>query len=168
MRNGDEGVREESMDLKDLRRIVELMNKNELVEVEIEQEGTRIRLRKKEGTIVGAAPAAVAAVPVAAPAPAPAAAPAANGGEDRAAADASHKTIAAPMVGTYYSAPSPDAEAYVSVGSKIGPDSVVCILEAMKVMNEIKAEMSGEIVKVCVQNGEAVEYGQPLYLVKPA
>jgi len=70
------------------------------------------------------------------------------------------------MVGTFYRAPSPDADVYVEVGAKIGPESVVCILEAMKVMNEIKAECSGEIVKICVQNAEAVEYGQALFVVK--
>ena len=76
--------------------------------------------------------------------------------------------LLAPMVGTFYRAPSPDADDYVQVGSKIGPESVVCILEAMKVMNEIKAECSGEIVKICVQNAEAVEYGQALFVVKPS
>ncbi|MFI5403057.1 MAG: acetyl-CoA carboxylase biotin carboxyl carrier protein, partial [Planctomycetota bacterium] len=76
-------------------------------------------------------------------------------------------TIKAPMVGTFYRSPSPEADSYADVGSRVSQESVVCILEAMKVMNEIKAECSGEIVKVCVQNGEAVEYDQPLFLVKP-
>jgi acetyl-CoA carboxylase biotin carboxyl carrier protein len=75
--------------------------------------------------------------------------------------------IKAPMVGTFYRSPSPEADPYVDIGSRVSPENVVCILEAMKVMNEIKAEISGEIVKVCVQNGEAVEYDQPLFLVKP-
>jgi acetyl-CoA carboxylase biotin carboxyl carrier protein len=70
------------------------------------------------------------------------------------------------MVGTFYRAPSPDADSYSEVGMKIGPESIVCILEAMKVMNEIKAECSGEIVRICVQNAEAVEYGQALFIVK--
>jgi acetyl-CoA carboxylase biotin carboxyl carrier protein len=70
------------------------------------------------------------------------------------------------MVGTFYRSPSPEAEPYVDVGSRVTPDSVVCILEAMKVMNEIKAECAGEILKVCVKNGEAVEYDQPLFVVK--
>ncbi len=161
------------MDVKDLKKIVQIMNDNDLVEVEIEEDGKRLRLRKPDAA---AAPVVAAfaggipgGVPVAAPVPV-AAAPAA--GEAAAAAPAGDEpgthTITAPMVGTFYGAPSPDADAYVQVGSKIGPESVVCILEAMKVMNEIKAECSGEIVKICVQNAEAVEYGQPLYIVKTA
>jgi len=157
---------EESMDVKDLKRIVQIMNENDLVEVEIEEEGKRLRLRKPDvaaAPVLAAMPAAPAPVPgVAAPAPAAAAADAPV--DDT----AGMHTITAPMVGTFYSSPSPDADAYASVGAKIGPESVVCILEAMKVMNEIKAECSGEIVKICVQNAEAVEYGQALYIVKPA
>jgi acetyl-CoA carboxylase biotin carboxyl carrier protein len=107
-----------------------------------------------------AAPAAGAPAP-AAPAPEPPAPPAA------AAPKENVHTIKAPMVGTFYRSPSPDAEAYVDVGSRVSPENVVCILEAMKVMNEIKAECAGTIAKVCVQNGEAVEYDQPLFLVKP-
>jgi acetyl-CoA carboxylase biotin carboxyl carrier protein len=157
------------MDVRDLKKIVQIMNDNDLVEIEIEEEGKRLRLRKPDA---GAAPV-VTAVPAAAPAaaPPPAAAPAPAGGAESAPAaaseDAGLHTITAPMVGTFYRSPSPDADAYVEVGAKIGPESVVCILEAMKVMNEIKAECSGEIVKICVQNAEAVEYGQPLFMVKP-
>ena len=149
------------MDAKDLKKIVEIMNANDLVEVEIEQEGKRLRVRKAEA----GAPAqgAAAAVPApAAPAPVP---PAAAGAAPAADSEGLH-TITAPMVGTFYTAPSPDADPYIDVGKRVNAESVVCILEAMKVMNEIKAECSGEIVKVCVQNAEAVEYGQPLFLVK--
>ena len=152
------------MDVRDLKKIVQIMNDNDLVE--IEEEGKRLRLRKPDA---GAMPM-MAAVQAAAPAPAaaaPAAAPAPAAGEP-AAANAGEYTITAPMVGTFYRAPSPDADDYVQVGAKIGPESVVCILEAMKVMNEIKAECSGEIVKICVQNAEAVEYGQALFIVKPS
>lgn len=149
------------MDVKDLKKIVALMNENGLVEIEIEEEGKRLRLRKAEAGVpvaavaapaAGAAPAAPSESPAAAPAPAP----------------SDLHTIAAPMVGTFYRSPSPDADAYVDVGSQVTPETVVCILEAMKVMNEIKAECTGEIVKVCVENGQAVEYGQPLFLVKKA
>jgi acetyl-CoA carboxylase biotin carboxyl carrier protein len=134
------------------------MNDNDLVEIEIEEEGKRIRLRKPDA---GAMPMVAAVQAAAAAAPAPAAA-------EPAAASSGEYTITAPMVGTFYRAPSPDADDYAQVGTKIGPDSVVCILEAMKVMNEIKAECSGEIVKICVQNAEAVEYGQALFIVKPS
>jgi acetyl-CoA carboxylase biotin carboxyl carrier protein len=148
------------MDPKHLKRIVEIMNQNDLAEIEIEEEGMRLRLRKKEGP---------AAMMPAAPPPAPAAAPANPAAAEAApaaeVAEGLH-TITAPMVGTFYRAPSPEADTYVEVGKRINPESVVCILEAMKVMNEIKSECSGEIVKICVQNGEAVEYDQPLFVVK--
>ncbi len=155
------------MDPKNLKRIVELMNQHDLAEVEIEEEGRRVRVRKMEArmhsvSVVPAAAAAPAQVPAAAALapeapPTPAAAP---------PKETLH-TIKAPMVGTFYRSPSPDADAYADVGTRVSIESVVCILEAMKVMNEIKAECAGEIVKVCVQNGEAVEYDQPLFLVKP-
>jgi len=154
------------MDPKNLKRIVELMNQHDLAEVEIEEEGRRVRVRKMEArmhsvsvvpTAAGAlAPAPVAAAPAPEAPPAPPAAPKDTG-----------QAIKAPMVGTFYRSPSPDADSYVDVGTRVTPETVVCILEAMKVMNEIKAECTGEITKVCVQNGEAVEYDQPLFLVKP-
>jgi len=148
------------MDLRDLRKIVDIMNANDLTEVEIEEEGKRVRVRKQEASVVPVAPAA-------APAPAPAPAPEAEAAPAAGAEDEGMHTITAPMVGTFYRAPSPESDPYVEVGSRVDPEKVVCILEAMKVMNEIKAECSGEIVKMCVQNGEAVEYGQPLFIVKP-
>jgi acetyl-CoA carboxylase biotin carboxyl carrier protein len=154
------------MDPKNLKRIVELMNQHDLAEVEIEEEGRRLRLRKMESrvTAVPVVPA-VAAVP--APVAAAAPAPEAPSPPTAAAPKENVHTIKAPMVGTFYRSPSPDSDAYVDVGRRVSPEMVVCILEAMKVMNEIKAECTGEIVKVCVQNGEAVEYDQPLFLVKP-
>jgi acetyl-CoA carboxylase biotin carboxyl carrier protein len=155
------------MDPKNLKRIVELMNQHDLAEVEIEEEGRRLRLRKMEAR-VPAMPAVPAPAPFAAAAASATAAPEAPSAPAAGAAKEPLHTIKAPMVGTFYRSPSPDADAYADVGSRVSPESVVCILEAMKVMNEIKAECAGEIVKVCVQNGEAVEYDQPLFLVKPA
>jgi acetyl-CoA carboxylase biotin carboxyl carrier protein len=148
------------MDPKHLKRIVEIMNQNDLAEIEIEEEGKRLRLRKREGsaTVTYAAPPPAASAAAANPA-AGEAAPAAEVTEGL-------HTICAPMVGTFYRAPAPEADAYVEVGKRINPESVVCILEAMKVMNEIKSECAGEVVKICVQNGEAVEYDQPLFVVK--
>jgi acetyl-CoA carboxylase biotin carboxyl carrier protein len=160
------------MDVKDLKKIVQIMNENDLVEVEIEEEGRRLRLRKPDAASPPVMTAmqlpGVMQVPAAAGpgGVAPAADTAAAGGAAPAADDG--QPINAPMVGTFYTSSSPDADVFVQVGSKVGPDTVVCILEAMKVMNEIKAECSGEIVKICVQNAEAVEYGQPLFIVKPA
>jgi acetyl-CoA carboxylase biotin carboxyl carrier protein len=103
--------------------------------------------------------------PVAAPAaaPAPSAAPAAAP-----ASDEGLVAIESPMVGTYYASPSPDKPPFVSVGGQVGPNSVVCLVEAMKIFNEIKAERSGTIVKVLVQSGQAVEFGQPLFMIKPS
>jgi len=150
------------MDVRDLKKIVEIMNQNELIEVEIEEEGRRLRLRKQDPTATAqviATPVSAAATPAPAAVEPTAAAPAAPASEGL-------HTITAPMVGTFYRAASPEADAYVEVGARISPDSVVCILEAMKVMNEIKADCSGEIVKFCVQNAEAVEYGQALFVVK--
>jgi acetyl-CoA carboxylase biotin carboxyl carrier protein len=151
------------MDPKNLKRIVELMNQHDLAEVEIEEEGRRLRVRKMETRVV-AAPAPLAAAPAAAAA---APAPEAPSPPAPAAPKENLHTIKAPMVGTFYRSPSPDSDPYVEVGRRVTQESVVCILEAMKVMNEIKAECTGEIVKVSVQNGEAVEYDQPLFLVKP-
>jgi acetyl-CoA carboxylase biotin carboxyl carrier protein len=157
------------MDVRDLKKIVQIMNENDLVEVEIEEEGKRLRLRKPDAvapTVMTAMPAMQ--LPVAAAAAVPDAGAADAAGADAANSADDGQTITAPMVGTFYTASSPDSDVFVQVGTKVGPDTVVCILEAMKVMNEIKAECSGEIVKICVQNAEAVEYGQPLFVVKPA
>ena len=149
------------MDAKELKKIVQIMNDNDLVEVEIEEEGKRLRVRKAEAAGVPIV-TATTLVPAPAAAAEPAEAPAPEAAET---SDGLH-TITAPMVGTFFRAPAPDQDSYIEVGQNVSPDSVVCILEAMKVMNEIKAECSGEIVKVCVQNAEAVEYGQPLFRVK--
>ncbi len=153
------------MDLKELKKMISLMNENDLLELEIEEGGKKLRLKKAgpQGAVGSAPP------PPAAPAAPAVDANAAAGGEaEPSAEDQGLVTIRSPMVGTYYQAPSPDADVYVEYGSKVSSETVVCIVEAMKVMNEIKAEVSGEIVKVCVKNGEAVEYGQALFLVKPA
>jgi acetyl-CoA carboxylase biotin carboxyl carrier protein len=145
------------MNFKDLRRLLALMTENDLDEIEVEEGGRRVRLRKK-GARAASAPQESAAAP---PAPAAAPPPPRKGGPREEA-----NTINSPMVGTFYRSSSPDAEPFVEVGSLVGPDSVVCIIEAMKVMNEIKAETEGRIVEILVANGEAVEYGQPLFAVE--
>jgi acetyl-CoA carboxylase biotin carboxyl carrier protein len=147
-------------DVRKVRRLVELMNEHELAEIDLRQADQRIRLRKGGEPIVTAIPAAPAPVAAAAPVAAPAA------GAPTAAAPApvlSGKVIKSPIVGTFYASPSPDAAAFVKVGDQVGPDTVVCIVEAMKVFNEVPAEMSGKIVAVLVETGDAVEYGQPLF-----
>ena len=144
------------MDLKDIKAIVDLMEKNGLTAFEMEKGGFRIALSKGAvaGPAVSYAPAPVAA-PAAPAAPAEAAAPAASG-----------KEIPSPMVGTFYTSPSPESPAFVKVGQKVTPDTVVAIIEAMKVMNEIKAEVSGTITEVAAENGQPVQFGQALFRYK--
>ncbi len=154
------------MDIKDIKTLIDLMRKNDLAVFKMEQEGFKITLKRgsDDQPVITAAhlPAALlpqAAAPVAAaPAPAAPVAPAAPAEQ--------LAEITSPMVGTFYGAPSPDAASYVEVGQKVTPDTVVCIIEAMKVMNEIKAEVSGTVVEVCAENGKPVQFGQPLFKVK--
>ena len=145
------------MDLKDIKAIIDLMQKNGLTAFEMEKGGFRIALAKESGIVpaVGYTPAPVAATPAPAAAAPAEAAPAASG-----------KEIASPMVGTFYTSPSPESPAFVKVGQKVTPDTVVCIIEAMKVMNEIKAEVSGTITEVAAENGQPVQFGQALYRYK--
>jgi acetyl-CoA carboxylase biotin carboxyl carrier protein len=145
-------------DVKRIRRLVELMNEHELAEIDLRQADQRIRLRK--GGEVSFAP----------PAPRGAANPAAAA-SDAAPAAATPEThlalVTSPMIGTFYTAPSPDAPPFVKVGDHVDPTTTVCIIEAMKVFNEIPAETSGQIVAVLVENGAPVEFGQPLFKVDP-
>lgn len=154
------------MDLIKIKQVVDLMKKSDLSEFEIQDQDFKLRIKRDlPGRAPIAAPAALVApapAPVAAPAPAAAApAPAAP-----AAADPSIKLVTSPMVGTYYCTPSPENPPFVTVGSPIKADSVVCIIEAMKVMNEIQSEIAGTVVECLVANGTSVEFGQPLFRVK--
>ena len=162
-----------TLDIKLIKQVVDLMKRSEVSEFEIEEEGFKLRLTRKNGEVTQqiiqpAAGATVAPFPVAA-APAPTATPAeAAPAAAPAAKEKGVSVITSPMVGTFYSAPSPDSPAFTEIGAKVGAETVVCIIEAMKVMNEIQAELSGKITECLVENGEAVEYGQPLFKVKPA
>lgn len=155
------------IDVKTLKQLIKLMKDNELTEIDIRDQEEQVLLKR------GSAQAPVQMIapqPVqpAAPAPAtPTAASADAAPAESAAPDDGLIEITSPMVGSFYSAPSPDAADFVSVGSSVSNDTVVCIVEAMKVFNEIKAEVSGTIQKVLVSNGDAIEFGQPLFLVKP-
>lgn len=157
--------------LSEIKELIKLVDQTSLQELEIENEGSRLLIRKPNHTeqvVVTAAPVAHAYAPAPAPsAPAPAAAANIPAAEKPAAADSGLHTIVSPMVGTFYEAPSPGAAPFVSKGSSVKEKTIVCILEAMKLMNEIEAEVKGEIVEVLVENGQLVEYGQPLFLVKP-
>jgi len=146
------------VDLKDIKAIVDLMEKNGLTAFEMEKGGFRIALSK--GAVAGPA-VSYAPAPVAAPA-----APAAAATTEAAAPAASGKEISSPMVGTFYTSPSPESPAFVKVGQKVTPDTVVAIIEAMKVMNEIKAEVSGTITEVAAENGQPVQFGQALFRYK--
>ena len=146
------------MDLIKIKQVVDLMKKSDLSEFEIQDQDFKLRIKRD---LPGRAPIAAPAAPVAA-APAPvAAAPAAT-----ATADPSIKLVTSPMVGTFYATPSPENPPFVTVGSPIKADSVVCIIEAMKVMNEIQSEIAGTVVECLVANGTSVEFGQPLFRVK--
>jgi acetyl-CoA carboxylase biotin carboxyl carrier protein len=158
------------MDLKLLQKLIRIMKSGDLTEIEVEEkpDGLRVHLSRR-GEPAPAAPVLHVVQTPAAPSGAPAslsvaAAPEATPGA--AAPKPAGHAITSPMVGTFYRAPSPDAEPFVGVGTRIKPDARLCIIEAMKVMNEIKAEVSGEVLEILVENGEPVEFGQPLFLVK--
>jgi|ERR1044071_4383917 acetyl-CoA carboxylase biotin carboxyl carrier protein len=153
------------MDLKDIKAIIDLMRKNSVSEFELEKQDFKIRL--KRGTNGGTVAANVEEAPnvaflqpqlaVATTMPITTATPVANELE-----------IKSPMIGTFYRAPSPESAPYVEVGTEVNPDTVVCIIEAMKVMNEIKAEAKGIITQAIVDNAKPVEFGQPLFKLRPA
>lgn len=146
---------EKPMDIKHLKNLVSLMVENDLSRIEIEEGETRILLKR------GQSPVFTSVTPAAAPAPAAASAAALP------PAAPAEPQILSPMVGTFYAAPDPETPPFVKVGDIVQPDTVVCLVEAMKVFNEIKAEMSGRISKILVSNAEAVEYDQPLFAVAP-
>ena len=147
------------MNLKEIKEMIQLMNENGLTEFEMEKEGLKVRLRKGAGGIVE--PSVVYETRPAAQSPArtaeaaPKEAPAARGSQ-----------IKSPMVGTFYSSPAPDAASFIQVGSTVEVGQVICIIEAMKLMNEIKSEVRGKVVEVLVHNGDPVEFGQALFLVE--
>jgi acetyl-CoA carboxylase biotin carboxyl carrier protein len=152
-------------DVRKIRQLVALMTDHDLSEMDIQQGDVRIQLRRP-GVMV--APSAVAPTVVMAPPPAAVPHAAAPAAEAPAAKDESRfPVIKSPMVGTFYSAPNPESPAYVKVGDHVGPETTVCIVEAMKVFNQIPAELSGKIVAVLVENGQPVEFGQPLFRIDP-
>jgi acetyl-CoA carboxylase biotin carboxyl carrier protein len=151
------------VDLKDIKAIIDLMKKYSVTEFELEKQEFKIRLKRglgapqvEELTMPAYAPTVPGALaaPLAAPSPAP--------------SQASNEIeIKSPMIGTFYRAPSPEAAPYVEVGTEVNSETVVCIIEAMKVMNEIKAELKGVVTQILVENGKPVEFGQPLFKIRP-
>ena len=154
------------MELKDIKAIIDLMKKNSITEFELERQDSKIRLKRGNGvaisreaddvpTIIPMPMSAVGTPPTIAPPTLPAAAT----GEIE---------IKSPMIGTFYRSPSPEAAPYAEVGAEVSSETVVCIIEAMKVMNEIKAEAKGVITQILVENAKPVEFGQPLFKIRPS
>jgi acetyl-CoA carboxylase biotin carboxyl carrier protein len=157
------------VDLKDIKAIIDLMRKNSVSEFELERQDFKIRL--KRGPNGGVPPSAYEEAPAVAYAAPPAVLPTSTPTPPAPAAPPApplpETEIKSPMIGTFYRAPSPEAAAYVEVGTEVSPDTVVCIIEAMKVMNEIKAETRGVVAGVLVENAKPVEFGQPLFKLRP-
>jgi acetyl-CoA carboxylase biotin carboxyl carrier protein len=167
------------MNLKELKELIDLITEKGFTELEIERQGFRLRMSKAGSQPVQIATPPVLAMPVAATAPLPAvqpaqlappaeaaspAVPAVEAPIEKAGSDL--HTIKSIMVGTFYRAPSPNSEPFIKVGDRVEPDTVVCIIEAMKLMNPIQAELTGEIAEIYAENGQAVEYGQALFGVR--
>jgi acetyl-CoA carboxylase biotin carboxyl carrier protein len=152
------------VDLKDLKAIIDLMKKNSITELELERQEFKVRLKRAGGTqasedlILQAYPAQALSAP---------SVPMGTVPLQVVPAPSNDLEIKSPMIGTFYRAASPEAEAFVEIGNEVSPDSVVCIIEAMKVMNEIKAEVKGVITQILVENARPVEFGQPLFKIRP-
>lgn len=160
--------------LSEIKELVKLVNQTSIQELEIENEGSRLCIRKSNPTEMTAVNPAISQQSFASPAAHPSASQQPASATDQASESAAKDdkedlnlhTIVSPMVGTFYASPSPTAQVFVKRGDKVNEKTVVCIIEAMKLMNEIEAEVKGEIVEVLVENGQLVEFGQPLFLVK--
>lgn len=154
------------MDIRKLKKLIELVEDSGIAELEITEgeEAVRIGRYPAASNQPGAAPAAYMSAP-----PPPAAAPAADPApvaSTESEPETEGHIVRSPMVGTFYRAPAPDAKSFVEVGDRVGPSDTVCIIEAMKMLNQIDAEVSGEISKILVENGEPVEFDQPLFVIK--
>lgn len=147
------------MNIEEIKAIAEIVSTHDLTELKLEQDGFTLKIKRGSKTVVAAAPAMTVAAAAAVPAAAPAAASAATSSQPQ-------ETIDAPLVGTFYRSSSPEAAPFVKVGDKVTPDTVVCIIEAMKVMNEVKAEKSGVVKEILAENGNPVEFGQALFVIE--
>jgi acetyl-CoA carboxylase biotin carboxyl carrier protein len=159
------------VDLKDIKAIIDLMKKNSISEFELERQEFKIKLKRGSMNVAGEdLPNQVYMPQLTALSPANVSAPAASAVTSLAAPAASASNeieIKSPMIGTFYRSPSPEAGSYVEIGTEVNADSVVCIIEAMKVMNEIKAEVRGVVTQILVENAKPVEFGQPMFKVRP-
>ncbi len=157
------------MELKDIKAIIDLMKKNSIAEFELERQEFKIKLKRGNLAASGEEMATQVYMPHVAALPAPVAhsASSVSVGVPVAPAPSTDIEIKSPMIGTFYRSPSPESGSYVEIGTEVTPDSVVCIIEAMKVMNEIKAEVKGVITQIVVESGKPVEFGQPMFKVRP-
>jgi acetyl-CoA carboxylase biotin carboxyl carrier protein len=150
------------MEISYIKKIIKLLESSSIDEIEIEEEGKKLRVARNKPSSMTYAPAPMAMpMPAAAPAPAAAQAPSAPAST----AEKTYHEVRSPIVGTFYRAPSPDADPYVAEGQSVRSGQVLCIVEAMKLMNEIESDVEGTIVKILVENGKPVEYNQPLFLI---
>ncbi|EPE60961.1 acetyl-CoA carboxylase, biotin carboxyl carrier protein [Exiguobacterium sp. S17] len=148
------------MQIDHIKELIELLDQTSIHEMELETSEFKLSLKKETAQQI------VASAPLAQPSATPLSAPAAEEGETPQAEVSNLRTITSPMVGTFYSRPAPDKDAYVKVGDRVEADQVVCILEAMKLFNDVEAEISGEVVEILAADGDLVEYGQALFSVK--
>lgn len=158
------------MDFKQIQELIKMINKSNIGEVSIEEKGFKVTIKQKEDPVQQIV-AATSYAPAPAPSPVAAAPATAASAEKPKAAEADNSsnyiTIKSPMIGTFYRSPSPGKPSFIEVGSEIEPGKVVCIIEAMKLFNEIEAEVKGRIVKILAEDASPVEYDQPLFLVEP-
>ena len=158
------------IDIRKLKELVRLMVANDLTELDLRDEQQQVTVKRgsDQVPVIQQAPVAMAPAMASPPAAAPAAASPAADEPAAPAEDDGLIPIESPMVGTFYAKPSPEKPSFVSVGDSVGEDTTVCLIEAMKIFNEIKAGQSGTVAKVLIGNGDAVEFGQPMLLIKPA
>ncbi len=158
------------MELKDIKAIIDLMKKNSITEFELEEKDSKLRLKRGLNGVSPAnqneEPVQIAPMPVVVPSLLPAVTTTPT--TMPTTANSAESDIKSPMIGTFYRSPSPESAAYVEIGTEVNSDTVVCIIEAMKVMNEIKAEAKGVITQILVENGKPVEFGQPMFKIRPA
>jgi acetyl-CoA carboxylase biotin carboxyl carrier protein len=158
------------MDFKDIERILALVKEHDLAEFELERDGLKVRVRKAGAPTFHAAPMPIAVAPsvppALPPAPAAASAPSAPSRIDEATESLELAVVKSPIVGTFYRSPEPGAPSFVEIGQRVKKDQVLCIIEAMKLMNEITSEYDGEIVSAYVENGKPVQYGERLFAIK--
>lgn len=149
------------MDIRKVKKLIELLEESDVAEIEIHEGEESVRISRASTAVVAPMAAPVAAAPVAAPAPA--AAPAAAAAAEP---EVQGHAVRSPMVGTFYASPSPDASAFVKEGDTVSAGQTLCIIEAMKILNQIESDKAGKITKILVENGQPVEFDQPLFIIE--